>query len=81
MDVCEICNEDSVEAGQLQKLYKKGFESLTNHCQLLNNSTLLDGLNHKWENNIQIYVHRKCRNLFLQKEPEIEEQELAPRQK
>lgn len=81
MDVCVICNAEDSVAGQLQKIYKKGYESLVKQCQRINDISLLERLEHKWINKIPINVHRRCRNLFLQKEQKADEQELAPRQK
>ena len=81
MDICEICNEDFSEGGQLQKLYRKGYESLIEQCRLINNSSLLERLEQKWSSNTRMTVHRRCRTLFMQKEPDVQEQEHAPRPK
>lgn len=81
MDRCEICDEDSVEAGKLQKLYKKGYENLTEQCRRISDSSLLERLERKWDSNIPVRVHRNCRSIFMQKEPVAEEQDDAPRQK
>jgi hypothetical protein len=81
MDICEICSEDVSEAGKLQRLYRKGYENITKQCRLINNSSLLERLEQKWSSNTPMTVHRRCRTLFMQKEPDVEEQEHAPRPK
>lgn len=81
MDICEICSEDFSEAGKLQRLYRKGYENLIKQCRLMNNSSLLERLEQKWSSNTPMTVHRRCRTLFMQKEPDVEEQEHAPRPK
>ena len=81
MDICEICSEDFSEAGKLQRLYRKGYENLIEQCRLINNSSLLERLEQKWSSNTPMTVHRRCRTIFMQKEPDVEEQEHAPRPK
>jgi len=62
-------------------LYRKGYENLIEQCRLINNSSLLERLEQKWSSNTPMTVHRRCRTLFMQKEPDVEEQEHAPRPK
>ena len=81
MESCEICSEDSSEAGKLQKLYIKGYESLIEQCRRIGDSLLLERLEKKWTSNIPMIVHQRCRALFMQKEPDVEEQEHEPRSK
>ena len=81
MEVCEICSEDSSEAGKLQRLYTKGYENLIKQCRRIDDSSLLERLTTKWTSNIPMKVHHRCRTLFIQKEPDVEEQEHAPRNK
>ena len=81
MDRCEICNEDSSDAGKLQRLYTKGYENLIKQCRRIRDSSLLERLETKWTSNIPITVHRRCRALFMQKESQVEEQEHTPRKK
>ena len=52
MERCEICTEDSSEAGKLQKLYLKGYESLVKHCRHISDYSLLERLERKWTSNI-----------------------------
>ena len=83
MERCEICtdHEDSSEAGKLQKVYIKGYENLIEQCRRISNSSLLEWLERKWTSNIPIAVHHRCRALFLQKEPDVEEEKHEPRPK
>ena len=83
MERCEICtdHEDSSEAGKLQKLYIKGYENLIEQCRRISDSSLLERLERKWTSNIPIAVHHRCRALFLQKEPDVEEEEHEARPK
>ena len=83
LERCEICtdHEDSSEAGKLQKLYIKGYENLIEQCRCISHSSLLERLERKWTSNIPIAVHHRCRALFLQKEPDVEEEEHEPRLK
>lgn len=81
MERCEICSEDSSEAGKLQRLYSKGYENLIKQCRRISDSSLLERLERKWTSNIPMTVHQRCRALFMQKEPDVEEQEHAPRPK
>lgn len=81
MERCEICTEDSSEAGKLQKLYTKGYENLVRQCRRISDSSLLERLETKWTSNIPMTVHQRCRTLFMQKEPDVEEQEHEPRPK
>ena len=81
MERCEICTEDSSEAGKLQKLYIKGYENLIRQCRRISDSSLLERLETKWTSNIPMIVHQRCRTLFMQKEPDVEEQEHEPRPK
>lgn len=81
MDRCEICNEDSSEAGKLQRLYTKGYENLIKQCRRIRDSSLLERLETKWTRNIPMTVHQRCRAIFMQKESQVEEQEYTPRKK
>ena len=42
MNICEICRKDSPEDGKLQKVYAKGYASLTKQCQLIGKTSLLE---------------------------------------
>ena len=81
MERCEICTEDSSEAGKLQKLYTKGYESLIEKCRHISDYSLLERLERKWTSNISMTVHQRCRALFMQKEPYVEEEEHEPHPK
>ena len=48
MERCEICEEDSPDAGKLQRLHSKGYESLINQCRQIDDSSLLEQLITKW---------------------------------
>ena len=60
MKRCEICEEDSPDAGKLQRLHSKGYESLINQCQQIDDSPLLQQLTTKWTSSTPIVVHSRC---------------------
>ena len=70
MDKCEICCENSLELGKLQKLYQKGYENLVEKCRYLEDSSLIERLEIKWSGKIPIGVHKNCRTTYLKKVPD-----------
>ena len=67
MDKCEICDQDSTSAGKLQKVHEKGYKNLKDKCRQLNEISLLEQLDLKWNKNICIKVHSNCRSILMQK--------------
>ena len=81
MERCEICEEDSPDAGTLQRLHSKSYESLINQCRQIDDSSLLEQLTTKWTSNTPIVVHSRCRSHVLLKKKEPDTAEHPPREK